>query len=677
MYKMDTVIEQSINKTWGMTFMIGAQKLDHIHFSKYNTDALYAVQDGFLVELNIKTNSFTYVSDSPSIHSIVYNKYCELYIVKHSEHFSIMKENFVGNLELIENVQFDKKVSDVNILNYNDTNKLVTYIYDDTLFVYDIIYKLEHKIGIFHNNYVKYGSVEMVLGDELGIRKTGYWIDPSAKHILMVRNDSSNIISKYRSLYPSKENIKSSLVLVKINDDMMFEYIDVDIKKDFETYQYIINCGWFDTDNFWVMAVNSKFTELKIFKYGTSLCSELLYSESYPNIQTSTFISTDHDNNLFYCSSKSGYMHIYMNDKQITCGEWNVHSEEIWHDDKNKLIYFIGYKDSVTETQLYVTDYEGCLVRITQNAYSHDICIDPTCTKIVDQYSSVSCYYGCRLHINNEKHWITTDNILPEIHGDESNKTEFFDVIVEKESLKGKIIFPSNIESIDRIPLIVVTYGGPGIQIVNNKYNTGYSLISNVFCDFGFAVASLDNRGTANRGTEFESVLKHGFGTTEASDNMNMIEFLMEKYQFLDKDNIFVYGHSYGGFLSITMLARYSHIVNSVISVSAVYDWMDYVKYYRDRFLQDNDAIIRSSLENIIDSNYVPMGDDRMLVMHGVKDKNVLFINFEKLIKKLDDKNISYKKIVYPEDGHTFSFLSLKKKLFDTIEFILQKYKKI
>ena len=135
------------------------------------------------------------------------------------------------------------------------------------------------------------------------------------------------------------------------------------------------------------------------------------------------------------------------------------------------------------------------------------------------------------MYINDNNNCITLNNLLPEICIQESNKTDFFDILVDEELLKGKIIFPSNVESTDKIPLIVVTYGGPGIQIVNNKYNTGYSLISNIFCEFGFAVASIDNRGTANRGTRFESVLKNGFGEFESFDNISMINFLIEKYK--------------------------------------------------------------------------------------------------------------------------------------------------
>jgi dipeptidyl-peptidase-4 len=673
---MDACVEQNINRTLGMAFIIHAQMLKHVYFSKNNTNILYAIQDGFLTKLDIKSKSFTHISDISSCHCVTYNEYYEIYIVKYSDFFLIMKENFIGNLEIIQNVTLNKKISDINILNYNDKNKLITYIYDDTLFVYDIAYQLEHKIGIFYNNYVKYGSVEMVLENELGIRKTGYWINSSATHVLTVRNDSSHIVTKYHSLYPSKENVKSTLVLVKINDDLTFEYVNVDVAKDFEKYEYIVNCGWFDMNNFWVMMVNSTFTELKMFKYGISLCSELLYDESYSNIQTSTFVFKDCDNNLFYCSSKSGYMHIYMNDKQITYGNWNVHSEKIWHDTKNKMIYFIGYKDSVLETHLYVTNYVGNVTRITQNGYSHDIYMDLTHMKIIDEYSSTNCSYGCCLYTNDDNIWIKINNILPEIHEAESNKTHFFDMIIYKESLQGRIIFPSNVEPTDKIPLVVVTYGGPGIQIVHNKYNTGYSMISNIFSGVYFAVASLDNRGTANRGTKFESILKNGFAENETFDNIAMIKFLVEKYKFIDKNNVFVYGHSYGGFLSIAMMAKYSHIINSVISVAAVYDWLDYVKYYRDRFLQDANAVFISSLDNIINTNEFPQDDDtRILIMHGVNDKNVLFINFEKLIKKLDDKKISYKKIVYSNDGHDFSFLSHKKALIDSIEFILHRYR--
>src|SRR5579872_5902793 len=111
-------------------------------------------------------------------------------------------------------------------------------------------------------------------------------------------------------------------------------------------------------------------------------------------------------------------------------------------------------------------------------------------------------------------------------------------------------------------------------------------MIASILCDMGYIVATLDNRGTANRGIKFESYTNQGFGKIEMDDNLKMIEYLIDKYPQIDAKRIVTYGHSYGGYLSVKMLAFYPKIISAAISMACVYDWNDYVKYYRERYLE-------------------------------------------------------------------------------------------
>ena len=196
-------------------------------------------------------------------------------------------------------------------------------------------------------------------------------------------------------------------------------------------------------------------------------------------------------------------------------------------------------------------------------------------------------------------------------------------------------------------PLIVWVYGGPGAQMVRNAWPP---LAVQLFSQNGFGVLELDNRGTANRGRAFEEPLFRRLGDAEVRDQATGARHAAG-LDWVDGNRIGVFGHSYGGYMTLMCLAKAPEIFRAGVSVAPVTDWRLYDTHYTERYLghpEDNPAGYEAS-------SVFPWLDDlrgKLLVMHGMADDNVLYAHTMKLQRALQERNTPFELMTYPGSKH-------------------------
>lgn len=80
-----------------------------------------------------------------------------------------------------------------------------------------------------------------------------------------------------------------------------------------------------------------------------------------------------------------------------------------------------------------------------------------------------------------------------------------------------------------------------------------------VLAEKGYVIFTMDNRGTPARGFDWESAVHRRLGQLEVKDQMLGIEYLKNQ-SFVYPDRIAVYGWSYGGFMSISMMLAHPEV---------------------------------------------------------------------------------------------------------------------
>jgi dipeptidyl-peptidase-4 len=216
------------------------------------------------------------------------------------------------------------------------------------------------------------------------------------------------------------------------------------------------------------------------------------------------------------------------------------------------------------------------------------------------------------------------------------------------QTLWYRVFKPAHFDPNKRHPAIVEVYGGPGVQRVLNAWSG--SSFTQILTRAGFVVFQLDNRGTAFRGAAFQSPIQHETGRVEVTDQVQGARWLAEQ-PYVDPARIAVWGWSYGGYMTLMLMFRAPEIFKAGISGAPVSDWLLYDTHYTERYLgrpQDNP----SGYENSSVLFYARNLRGRLLIIHGMADDNVLFLNSTKLFRKLQDLRKPFDIMVYPGGKH-------------------------
>jgi dipeptidyl-peptidase-4 len=202
---------------------------------------------------------------------------------------------------------------------------------------------------------------------------------------------------------------------------------------------------------------------------------------------------------------------------------------------------------------------------------------------------------------------------------------------------------------VERPPAVVWVYGGPHSQKVANDWALTVELHRQVLRQLGFAVVVVDNRGTSNRGLDFERVLWREMGNVEVADQAAAVRQLAAE-GVLDHDRVGITGASYGGYMTLMAMLREPSLFRTGVAVAPVTDWRLYDTAYTERYLgipQDDDGYAGSSV--------LPRAGDlggHALVMHGLVDENVLFRHTARLLAALADGDRDVELLVFPGERH-------------------------
>ena len=222
-----------------------------------------------------------------------------------------------------------------------------------------------------------------------------------------------------------------------------------------------------------------------------------------------------------------------------------------------------------------------------------------------------------------------------------------------------------------RLPMLVDVYGGPGYQYVNKQW-AGYDYGAYLSSSQGVIYVKIDPRGSGFQGDAWRHSVYRNFGSVEVTDTIYVTQYLQNNLDYVDRQRTAIWGWSYGGFLSLSVLTKDDGSVFSCgASVAPVVRWDLYDTYYTERYMstvEDNPEGYNTSspllrLQNLRNKQY--------LVMHGTHDDNVHYQQSMLLAAALEEQDILFRQQSYPDQDHGIG--DYRKHLYHTLtNFILQ-----
>ena len=380
-------------------------------------------------------------------------------------------------------------------------------------------------------------------------------------------------------------------------------------------------------------------------------------SNKYVEPESPIFFLPTNSNQFVYLSERDGYNHAYLYDqdgkliKQLTSGSWMINSIEGF-DTKGNEMFFYATKDSPLERNLYAFNFKsGKVRRCTPEKGTHSVVFSKDGKFFSDSYSSSTEARRIVLYDNKGKQ-------VSQIHKAEDPwakldkpQIDVFTIKAEDGTdLYARMIKPTNFDANKKYPVIVYVYGGPHAQLITDSWLSGANNFFLFLAQQGFIVWTVDSRGSANRGYEFESAIWRNCGSIEVSDQMAGVNYL-KTLPYVDSERIGVDGWSYGGFMTISLKLKNPGVFKVATAGGPVIDWKWYEIMYGERYMsspEDNpEGYEKSSL-----LNYADQLEGKLLVIHGAQDPTVVMQHSLEFIKRCikAGKNIDY--FIYPDHEH-------------------------
>ncbi len=372
---------------------------------------------------------------------------------------------------------------------------------------------------------------------------------------------------------------------------------------------------------------------------------------------------------FFWISDRSGYSHIYQYDyegkllNQSTEGEYDVVSIK-GIDSKKKMLHYLSCEISPMERNIFSGKFNAkSKKRITTAPGNHRVNMSPKGNYFIDSYSDISS--PSSIDLRNGKGELITQlaghdgaTALLEAH-EYAGKELFTFTTSDGQVIDGYIIKPMHFDPAKSYPLIMDVYGGPGAQGVYNTFETnGWHqwLAQN-----GYVIANINNRGNGGYGSAFEKCVYMHLGELETRDFAKAALFLSEN-TWVDRENIAIMGHSYGGFSAGISLLTHGDVFKAGIVASATANHLNYDNIYTERYM----GLIDQNAEGYKQSSMITHAgqlEGEMMLVHGLMDDNVHPQNAFQLVKALIDNQKTIDLKIFPPGTHGLAY-DMKSRIF-------------
>ncbi len=243
-------------------------------------------------------------------------------------------------------------------------------------------------------------------------------------------------------------------------------------------------------------------------------------------------------------------------------------------------------------------------------------------------------------------------------------RPEFFTIPAEDGTpLRAMLLRP---HGKGRHPAIIHCYGGPGAQMVADRWGGSNYLWHARMAQMGYAILTVDNRGSGGYG---DKVLKSVHGRLldlEVRDQTAAARWLGQQ-DFVDPKRIGIWGWSYGGTLSLMCLLRAPDVFAAAVAVAPVTDWRDYDTAYTERYLglpADN----AQAYEKASPLSYAATLKRPLLLAHGIQDDNVHFRHATAFVEAAQKAGAPVEADFYPTGAHGIGGPTERRLLFRRME---------
>ena len=522
------------------------------------------------------------------------------------------------------------------------------------------------------------GSREIVYGqsvhrNEFGIEKGTFWSEDGRK-LAFYRMDQS-MVEDYPQVdlfQREAEHAPDKYPMAGMTSHKVtIGVYDIDSQKTIylnagdPTDRYFTNIQWSpDGKSIYLFELNRDQNNCTLDEYSAETGEKLrtLYTEKDDKyvepLHPVSFLPWDSQKFLMW-SQKDGFMHLYVGNatgdislRQLTKGNFVV-DEILGFCTKTKSVIIKSNELNPLQMNIWSVNIETGKRTLLDNGkgvhrgslsesglYVSDTYSEPTVPRNIDILSTTK---------NKQVRYLTSANPW-----DGYQVPEFLNGSIKAADgvtdLYWRMVRPADFDPNKKYPTVVYVYGGPHAHNVDASWNWASRSWETYMAQKGYIVFILDNRGSENRGKEFEQVTFRHLGQEEMKDQMCGVNYL-KSLPYVDADRLGVHGWSFGGFMTISLITNYPDVFKVGVAGGPVIDWQWYEVMYGERYMdtpQTNPEGYKQT--SLLDKAKNLKG--RLLIITGMNDATVVPQNCLMFLNACAEVGTQPDFFAYPGEEH-------------------------
>ena len=509
--------------------------------------------------------------------------------------------------------------------------------------------------------------------NEYGISKGTFWSPDGAKLAYYIKNESNVTdypLVDFTTTPASSKTIKypmaggkSEIVYVGIYDVATSQTVRLKMGRLPENDQYYMtNLSWApDGKTVYVAWLNRTTTDMRFISFDASTGMETAtlfteHDDRWVEPQFPAYFIPGSPNQFIWISQRDGFNNLYVYDTKGALlkqskAKFDI-TEFLGFDFSGKHAFVMATGSNPTESRAFKVNLSDMtLTDMTPIAGTHAVKVSENGQFVIDQYSNLSTPNTINLNNSEGRMVRNLHTAVDPYQGKSIGKTELFTIPgAEATELWCRLIKPSNFDASKKYPVVVYVYGGPHAQMNTNSWLGGASLWMNQLAEEGYLVFTLDNRGSGNRGKNFQQVIHRQLGTAEMQDQLAGVEWL-KKQAFVDANRMAVHGWSFGGFMTTTLMLKSPETFKVGVAGGPVIDWSMYEVMYGERYM-DTPQENPQGYQNSNLTNHVKNLKGKLLMIHGMDDDVVVMQHNVNFLKACVDNKVQVDFFAYPGHAH-------------------------
>ncbi|MEA2094438.1 MAG: alpha/beta fold hydrolase [Pseudomonadota bacterium] len=217
-------------------------------------------------------------------------------------------------------------------------------------------------------------------------------------------------------------------------------------------------------------------------------------------------------------------------------------------------------------------------------------------------------------------------------------------------------------------PAIFWIHGGPEAHI-DPVFNSRIQFLANR----GFIVVTPNVRGSTGSGKRYASLDDGDWGGGHIRDIAEVAGFVRQ-LDFVEGDNLFILGESFGGFSVLSLITRYPEVFRAAVDISGMSElatfvdsWPPYVDNY---VLQElgfdprRDATRNRTISPLYHVERIRLP---LQIHQGLNDRRVPKAQSDQMVGRMRSLGLKVEYHVYEDDGHGFSRIPNEQAAFNRI----------